>query len=82
MKDHFKLKLHRDNFNKKMSIKINKSIEGKFVDIIFDFKDLITTTIYEDLYLKKIMKEKVNENTKKNKQCKTTILKTIPNTLI
>ena len=58
MKDHFKLKLHRDNFNKKISIKINKSIEGKFVDIIFDFKDLITTTIYEDLYLKKIMKKK------------------------
>ena len=75
MKDHFKLKLHRDNFNKKISIKINKSIEGKFVDIIFDFKDLITTTIYEDLYLKKIMKEKVNENTKKNKKYKTIILK-------
>ena len=54
MKDHFKLKLHRDNFNKKISININKSIEGKFVDIIFDFKDLINTTIYEDLYLKKL----------------------------
>ena len=65
MKDHFKLKLHKDNFNKKIYIKINKSIEGKFVDIIFDFKDLLTTTIYEDLYLKKIMKEKVKENTKK-----------------
>ena len=48
MKNHFKLKLHRDNFNKKISIKINKSIEGKFVDKIFDFKDLITTKIYED----------------------------------
>ena len=54
MKDHFKLELHKDNFNEKISIKINKSIEGKFVDIIFDFKDLITTTIYEDLYLKKL----------------------------
>ena len=75
MKNHFKLKLHRDNFNKKISIKINKSIEGKFVDIIFDFKDLITTTIYEDLYLKKIMKEKVNKNTKENKKYKITILK-------
>ena len=57
MKDHFKLKLHRDNFNKKISMKINKSIEGKFVDIIFDFKDLLTITIYEDLYLKKLRKE-------------------------
>ena len=75
MKDHFKLKLHKDNFNEKISIKINKSIEGKFVDIIFDFKDLITTTIYEDLYLKKIMKEKVNENAKKNKKYKRIILK-------
>ena len=53
MKDHFKLKLHKDNFNEKISIKINKSIEGKFVDIIFDFKDLMTKTIYEDLYLQK-----------------------------
>ena len=70
MKDHFKLKLHKDNFNKKISIKINKSIEGKFVDIIFDFKDLMTTTIYEDLYLKKIMKGKVKENTKKIKNTK------------
>ena len=39
MKDHFKLKLHRDNFNKKISIKINKSIDGKFVEINFDFKE-------------------------------------------
>ena len=56
MKDHFKLKLHRDNFNKKVSIKIIKSIKGKFVDIIFDFKDLniYSTLIYEDLYLKKL----------------------------
>ena len=75
MKNHFKLELHKDNFNKKISIKINKSIEGKFVDIIFDFKDLLNTTIYEDLYLKKLMKEKVNENTKENKQYKNTILK-------
>ena len=54
MKDHFKLQLHKDNFNEKISFKINKSIEGKFVDIIFDFKDLMTKTIYEDLYLKKL----------------------------
>ena len=52
-RDHFKLKSHKDNFNKKISIKINKSIEGRFIDIIFDFKEFLTTTIYEDLYLKK-----------------------------
>ena len=39
-KGHFKLKLHIDNFNKNVNIKINKSIEDKFIDIIFDFKKL------------------------------------------
>ena len=76
MEDHFKLKQHKDNFNKKISITINKSIEGKFVDIIFDFKDLLFgDIIYYDLYLKKIMKEKIKENTNKNKKYKTIILK-------
>ena len=48
---HFELKLHIDNFNKNVSTKINKSIEGKFIDIIFDFKKLQNIYIYEDLYL-------------------------------
>ena len=72
---HFKLKLHIDNFNKKVSVKIKKSIEGKFIDIIFDFKKLQNIYIYEDLYLKKIMKEKMNENKKENKKYKIVILK-------
>ena len=74
-KSHFKLKLHIDNFNDKVSVKVDKSIEGKFIDIIFDFKELWNTSIYEDLHLKKIMKEKFNENKKQNKKYKTTILK-------
>ena len=74
-KEHFKLKLHIDSFNKKVSVKIKNSIEGKFIDIIFDFKKLQNIYIYEDLYLKKIMKEKVNENRKENKKYKITILK-------
>ena len=61
---HFKLRLHINNFNKNVSIKINKSIEGKFIDIIFGFKKLQNIYIYEDLYLKQLMKEKVNENKK------------------
>ena len=69
MKSPFKLKLHIDNFNKKISVKINKSIEGKFIDIIFDYKELLNNFIYEDLYLKKLMKKRVNEN----KKYKTTI---------
>ena len=56
-KGHFKLKLHINNFNKNVNIKTNKSIEDKFIDIIFDFKKLQNTHIYEDLYLKKIMKK-------------------------
>ena len=74
-KGHFKLKLHIDNFNKNVSVKINKSIEGKFIDIIFDFKKLQSIYIYDDLYLKKIMKKKVNENKIQNIKYKTTILK-------
>ena len=75
MKKHFKLKLHIDNFNTNVSVKIKKSIEGKFIDIIFDFKKLQNNHIYEDLHLKKIIKKKVNENRKENKEYKTTILK-------
>ena len=73
MKGHFKLKLHIDNFNIKISVKIDKSIEGKFIDIIFNFKELLNNFIYEDLYLKKLMKKKVNENKKEKRKYKTTI---------
>ena len=38
-KGHFKLKLHINNFNKYVNIKTNKSIEDKFIDIIFDSKN-------------------------------------------
>ena len=71
----FRLKLHIDNFNKNISVKVNKSIEGKFIDIIFGFKKLLNMSIYEDLHLKKIMKKKVNGNKVQNKKHKTTILK-------
>ena len=74
-KGHFKLKLHIDNFNKNVNIKTNKSIEDKFIDIIFDFKNLQNTHIYEDLYLKDVMKRKINEKKKKNKNYKYSILK-------
>ena len=56
-KGHFKLKLHIDNFNKNVNIKTSKSVGDKFIDIIFDFKKLHNTHIYEDFYLKKIMKK-------------------------
>ena len=75
MKGHFKSKSHLDNFNEKIKIKINKSIEDKFVDIIFDFNKLNNNHIYCDLHFKEIIKEKIKENQKKNKKYKYTILK-------
>ena len=75
MKGHFKLKSHIDNFNEKIRIKINKSIEDKFVDIIFDFNKLNNNHLYSDLHFKEIIKEKIKENQKKNKKYKYTILK-------
>ena len=57
MKGHFNLKSHLDNFNEKIKIKINKSIEDKFVDIIFGFNELKNNHIYSDLHFKEIIKE-------------------------
>ena len=59
MKGHFKLKSHIDNFNEKIKIKINKSIEDKFVDIIFDFNKLKNNHIYSDLHFREIIKEEI-----------------------
>ena len=74
-KGHFKLKLHINNFNEKIKIKINKSIEDKFVDIIFDFNKLVNNHIYSHLHFKDIIIEKIKENQKENKNYKYTILK-------
>ena len=71
MKGHFKLESHINNFNEKIKIKINKSIEDKFIDIIFDFNDLINNHIYSDLHFHEVIKKKI----KKNKKYKYTILK-------
>ena len=75
MKGNFKLKSHIDNFNEKIKIKINKSIEDKFVDIIFDFNKLKNNHICSYLHFKEIIKEKILKNQKKNKKYKYTILK-------
>ena len=75
MKGHFKLKSHIDNFNEKIKIKTNKSIEDKFVDIIFDFNKLKNIHIYSDLHFKEMIKEEIKKNQKENKKYKYTILK-------
>ena len=66
-KGHFELKSHIDNFKEKEKIKINKSIEDKFFDIIFDFNKLVNNHIYSDLHFKDIIIEKIKENQKKTK---------------
>ena len=43
---------------------MNKSIEDKFVDIIFDFNKLVNNHIYSDLHFKDIIIEKIKENQK------------------
>ena len=53
-RSHFKLKLHIDNFNKNVSVKVNKSIEGQFIDIIFDFKKLLNISSMKIYILKKL----------------------------
>ena len=64
VKRHFKLKSHIDNFKEKIKIKMNKSIEDKFVDIIFNFNKLMNNHIYSDLHFKDIIIEKIEENQK------------------
>ena len=73
-KGHFKLKLHIDNFNEKIKIRINKSIEDKFANIIFGFNKWKNNHIYSDFHYKDIIIEKIKENQKENKNYKYTIL--------
>ena len=65
--DHFESKEHINNFNKNIEIRTKKSIEEKFIDIIFKFKITTKDAFYNDLYFKKVVKQKVRENTIKDK---------------
>ena len=64
-KEHFQLKSHIENFKEKIKIKINKSIEDKFVDIILDFNKLANNHIYSDLHFKDIKIQKFKKDQKK-----------------
>ena len=68
--DHFNTKEHIDNFNKNIEITTKKSIENKFIDIIFKFKIYKPGTFLNDLHFKKIAKQKINEKMNKNKKYK------------
>ena len=66
--DHFKSKEHINNFNKNIEIRTKKSI-----DIIFKFKITTKDAFYNDLYFKKVAKQKVRENMIKDKKYKYSI---------
>ena len=68
--DHFKSKEHINNLNKNIEIRTKKSIEDKFIDIIFKFKITTKDAFYNDLYFKKVAKQKVRENMIKDKKYK------------
>ena len=59
--DHFKSKEHINNFNKNIEISTKKSIEEKFIDIIFKFKMDTKDAFLKDLYFKEVAKQKVKK---------------------
>ena len=54
VEDHFDLKFHKNNINKNLTISVKKSIEDKFIDMIFKFDINIKDAFYNDLYFKKL----------------------------
>ena len=74
IKDHFDLKFHKDSVNKFLAINVKKSIEDKFIDVIFKFNMNIKDTFYKDLYFKKLFSNTILKNQKEGKKYKYTIL--------
>ena len=68
--DHFKTQEHINNFNKNIEISTKKSIEEKFIDIVFKFKINTKDAFLKDLYFKEVAKQKVKKNMIKNKKYK------------
>ena len=54
IKDYFDLKFHKDSVNKYLTINVKKSIEDKFIDVIFTFDMKEKDAFYKDLYFKKL----------------------------
>ena len=68
--NYFESKEHINNSNKNIEIRTKKSIEEKFIDIIFKFKITTKDAFYNDLYLKKVAKQKVRKDMIKDKKYK------------
>ena len=74
IKDHFDLKFHKDNVNKNLTISVKKSIEDKFIDIIFTFDINTKDAFYKDSYFKKLFSITILKNQKEGKNYIYTIL--------
>ena len=74
IKEHFDLKFHKYNVDSNLTINIKKSIEDKFIDIIFTFNIYEACAFYQDIYFKKLFANTILNNQKKDKNYKYTIL--------
>ena len=74
IRDHFDSKFHKDNVNKNLTISVKKSIEDKFIDIIFTFDINIKDDFYKDLCFKKLFSNTILKNQKEGKNYRCTIL--------
>ena len=74
IKDHFDLKFHKDSVNKNLIINVKKSIEDKFIDVIFTFGVKEKEAFYKDLYFKNLFSNTILKNQKEGKKYKNTIL--------
>ena len=67
IEDHFDLKFYKSNVDNKLTINIKKSIEDKFIDIIFTFDIYETDAFYRDIYFRKLFTNTILNNQKKDK---------------
>ena len=74
IKDHFDLKFHKDDVNQNLTISVKKSIEDKFIDIIFSFGITLKNAFYRDSYFKKLFLNTILKNQKEGQNYKYTIL--------
>ena len=65
IKDHFDLKFHKNNVDKNLKINIKKSIEDKFINIIFTFNIYEADAFYQDIHFKKLFTNTILNNQKK-----------------
>ena len=74
-KEHFDTEEHINRFNSACKIRIDKSLEDKFITIKGKFTDTRYNYIYTDLHFKKYIREIILKNIDTNKYYKSYIIK-------